>query len=68
MSRLDIPLSCDERSGVLPFRLFFRDSLEKLGKEYGVDELLDLFELQASVLVGHDVSDEDHFAVHVHSE
>lgn len=67
-SRLDIAPSGSERSGVLPFRFLFRDGLEKIGKEFGVGELLDLLELQASVFVSDDVSDPDHFVVHVHPE
>ena len=60
--------SGDEGSRVLPFRLFFRDSLEKLGKEFGVGEFLDLLELQAPVFVGDYVSNQNHLAVHVHPE
>lgn len=45
-----------------------RDGLEKVEMAFGVGELLDLFELQASVFVGNDLSDENHFAVHVYPD
>lgn len=53
---------------MLPFGLFCGDSLEKVEISFGVGELLKLFDLQASVFVGNDVSDEDHLAVHVYTD
>jgi hypothetical protein len=45
-----------------------RRSLEKIKISLRVGELLNLLELQASVVVGSGVCDEDHFSIHLHPD
>ena len=45
-----------------------RNSLLKVKMGFGVGELLDLDDLQASIFVGYDLCDEDHFANHFHPD
>ena len=52
----------------IPLRFRFRHSLEKFVIGFGVGELFDLLEFQASISVGNDVSNPDHFTVHLHPD
>ena len=45
-----------------------RNCLSKAEMCFRVGEFLDLLDLQVPVFVGNDVSDEDRFAVHLHSD
>lgn len=45
-----------------------RDTVEKVEIGFGVGKLLEFFDLQASVFVGNDVSDQDHLAGHVYPD
>ena len=53
---------------MLPDSFCFRDGLEKVDVGFGVGELVELLDLQASVFVGDDIRDEDIFASHVYPE
>ena len=44
------------------------DSLEEVEICFGVVELIDLLDLQAPVIVGHDVCGDDHFEGHFHPD
>ena len=45
--------------------LRFLDSPEELEIGFGIDEFVDMLDLQASILIGGDLRDDDHFVVHV---
>ena len=56
---------CDR---VLSVDLGLCNCLDKVEIGFRVSELFKLYDLQASVIVGYDMRNEDHFAGHVHPE
>lgn len=65
---LHIPSSSNQRRLVLPIGFCRRSSLEKVEIGFRVGELLAFFDLQASVFVSNNLSDEDHFTVQVYPD
>ena len=61
---LYVPGSGSRRGRVLP-GLRFLDSLEELEIGFGIDKFVDMLDLEASVVIGGDLRDHDHFVVHV---
>ena len=65
---LYLPSSSDQRRLVFLISFCRRNSLEKVEIGFGVGEFFNFFDLQVSAFVSNDVSDEDHFAIHVHPD
>jgi hypothetical protein len=65
--RICVPSSgSSKRASAQPVSFRRMDSLVKLAIGHRIDELLELLDPQASVVVRYDVCDEEHLAVHLH--